>query len=95
MISGATGALAVVMVDLVKEGNAMDGNGLTYLFITLLLVGIIQMSAGFSKTRKICSTNTAPSNEGICKWFSHRNFPCSNRHVQRFLSLADLTSQKR
>jgi SulP family sulfate permease len=52
MVSGATGALAVVMVDLVKEGNAMDGNGLIYLFITLLLVGIIQMSAGFLKLGK-------------------------------------------
>ncbi len=49
MISGATGALAVVMVHLVSEGNALGGNdsaGLQYLFATLILAGIFQMSAG-------------------------------------------------
>lgn len=52
MISGATGALAVVMVHLVREGNAMDGQGLMYLFATLLLAGLIQMLAGFLKLGK-------------------------------------------
>ncbi|MBL6658172.1 MAG: SulP family inorganic anion transporter [Flavobacteriales bacterium] len=49
MISGATGALAVVMVHLVSEGNILGGNdgaGLQYLFATLILAGIFQMSAG-------------------------------------------------
>lgn len=49
MISGATGALAVVMVHLVSEGNTIGGNssaGLQYLFATLILAGIFQMSAG-------------------------------------------------
>jgi len=49
MISGATGALAVVMVHLVSEGNTLGGNssaGLQYLFATLILAGIFQMSAG-------------------------------------------------
>ncbi len=33
MISGATGAMAVVMVSLVKEGNAMGDNlGIQFLF---------------------------------------------------------------
>lgn len=56
MISGATGALAVVMVDLVKEGNALgaegDMVGLQYLFFTLLLTGAIQILAGFLKLGK-------------------------------------------
>lgn len=56
MISGATGALAVVMVDLVKEGAAMqpdvDGAGLQYLFATLVLMGLIQMSVGALKLGK-------------------------------------------
>lgn len=60
MISGATGAMAVVMVHLIVEGNnvgtAMDSPienlGLSWLFITLLLVGLIQMSAGFLKLGK-------------------------------------------
>jgi len=47
MISGATGAMAVVMVGLVSEGNAMgEGLGVQYLFATLLLVGALQMAAG-------------------------------------------------
>ncbi|MBP8792732.1 MAG: SulP family inorganic anion transporter [Lutibacter sp.] len=56
MISGATGALAVVMVSLVAEGNAMgaaDENlGLYYLFATVILMGIIQISAGVLKLGK-------------------------------------------
>jgi len=53
MISGATGALAVVMVSLVKEGNELGADlGLQYLFATLLLTGIIQASTGFLKLGK-------------------------------------------
>jgi len=53
MISGATGALAVVMVHLVAEAEAMGaGQGLQYLFATLILTGIIQMAAGFLKLGK-------------------------------------------
>lgn len=56
MISGATGALAVVMVSLVSEGNAMgapDENlGLYYLFATVILMGIIQILAGVLKLGK-------------------------------------------
>lgn len=48
MISGATGATAVVMVSLVKTGTTMggEGAGLQYLFATLLLAGFIQILAG-------------------------------------------------
>ncbi len=56
MISGATGALAVVMVNLVAEGNAMGAQGeqlgLYYLFATVILMGIIQMLAGVFKLGK-------------------------------------------
>jgi SulP family sulfate permease len=56
MISGATGALAVVMVALVAKGNAMgvEGEqlGLYYLFATVILMGFIQMLAGFFKLGK-------------------------------------------
>ena len=52
MISGATGAMAVVMVSLVKIGEEQGGLGLEYLLLTLLLVGIIQMSAGLLKLGK-------------------------------------------
>ncbi len=56
MISGATGAMAVVMVSLVKEGNALgeaaDMQGLQYLFATLILAGVLQMLFGFFKLGK-------------------------------------------
>ncbi|MDC1324572.1 SulP family inorganic anion transporter [Flavobacteriaceae bacterium] len=56
MISGATGALAVVMVSLVARGNAMgaegDELGLYYLFMTVILMGIIQVFAGVFKLGK-------------------------------------------
>lgn len=57
MISGATGALAVVMVSLVKQGDAMGlamaepvaNMGLQYLFVAVILMGLIQMLAGLLK----------------------------------------------
>lgn len=52
MISGATGAMAVVMVALVKIGEDQGGMGLEFLLITLLLVGVIQMAAGLLKLGK-------------------------------------------
>lgn len=56
MISGATGALAVVMVHLISEGNAMGDKdemlGLQYLFATLILTGFFQIGAGVLKLGK-------------------------------------------
>jgi SulP family sulfate permease len=54
MISGATGATAIVMVSLVKQGTEMggEGAGLQYLFATLLLAGLIQISAGVLRLGK-------------------------------------------
>ncbi|PIB37525.1 sodium-independent anion transporter [Reichenbachiella sp. 5M10] len=56
MISGATGALAVVMVSLVKEGNDMmpgvESAGVQYLFATLVVMGLLQMAAGVFKLGK-------------------------------------------
>lgn len=60
MISGATGAMAVVMVHLIQKGNEvgsqlaepMENLGLSWLFITLLVVGVVQMSAGFLRLGK-------------------------------------------
>ena len=58
MISGATGAMAVVMVSLVSQANTLATNsgaasassealsGLPYLFVTLILAGGLQMVAG-------------------------------------------------
>ena len=46
MISGATGALAVVMVSLVAQ------HGVEYLFITVVLMGILQIAAGILKLGK-------------------------------------------
>ncbi|MEO1308964.1 MAG: SulP family inorganic anion transporter, partial [Pseudomonadota bacterium] len=46
MISGATGALAVVMVSLVAE------HGVEYLFATVVLMGVIQITAGIFRLGK-------------------------------------------
>ena len=60
MISGATGAMAVVMVHLIQQGNdvgvgldvPIENLGLQWLFITLLFVGVIQILAGVLKLGK-------------------------------------------
>ena len=60
MISGATGAMAVVMVHMIQQGNEVgltldtpvENLGLEWLFITLLLVGLIQACAGIFKLGK-------------------------------------------
>jgi len=60
MISGATGAMAVVMVYLIKTGNEVgaalatpvENLGLQWLFITLLIVGGIQILAGVLRLGK-------------------------------------------
>ena len=60
MISGATGAMAVVMVHLIQKGNEVglsladpvDNLGLQWLFITLLIVGGIQVLAGVLRLGK-------------------------------------------
>jgi SulP family sulfate permease len=56
MISGATGALAVVMVGLVVHGTTTgeftENLGLYYLFLTVILMGFIQILAGVMKLGK-------------------------------------------
>jgi SulP family sulfate permease len=60
MVSGATGAMAVVMVFLIQKGNEVgdalaipvENLGLQWLFITLLFVGGIQILAGVLKLGK-------------------------------------------
>lgn len=60
MISGATGAMAVVMVHLIMLGNnvgsglevPIENLGLQWLFITLLFVGAIQILAGILRLGK-------------------------------------------
>lgn len=47
MISGATGAVAVVIVVLAKS------HGVEYIFATVVLAGILQMSAGFLRLGKL------------------------------------------
>ncbi len=60
MISGATGAMAVVMVSLVRDGNMYGESigvsgaemGLQFLFVTLLFTGLFQILAGVLKLGK-------------------------------------------
>jgi SulP family sulfate permease len=60
MISGATGAMAVVMVHMIAKGNEVGAGleqpiqylGVQWLFITLLIVGAIQIAAGLFRLGK-------------------------------------------
>jgi SulP family sulfate permease len=60
MISGATGAMAVVMINMIQQGNEIgvglenpiENLGLQWLFITLLFVGAMQILAGVLKLGK-------------------------------------------
>lgn len=60
MISGATGAMAVVMVHMIQQGNVVGAGladpienlGLQWLFITLLFVGVLQILAGVFRLGK-------------------------------------------
>ena len=58
MISGATGATAVVMIGLIAGGEIMgdeqgiENGGLLFLLVTLFMVGIIQIAAGLFKLGK-------------------------------------------
>ena len=62
MISGATGAMAVVMVSLVAQGTAMggEGMGLQYLLATLLLAGSLQVAAGVLRLGKFVRMIPSP-----------------------------------
>ncbi len=62
MISGATGAMAVVMMSLVAEGEQRGGSGagLAYLLATLLLVGLLQVAAGAFKFGKFVRMIPSP-----------------------------------
>ncbi|MCK5820532.1 MAG: SulP family inorganic anion transporter [Bacteroidales bacterium] len=60
MISGATGAMAVVMIHMIQQGNQVGDSliqpienlGLNWLFVTLLIAGLIQGLAGVFKLGK-------------------------------------------
>lgn len=63
MISGATGAMAVVMVSLVRDASIMGGSdtaGLQALFATLILAGLIQIAAGALKLGKFVRMIPSP-----------------------------------
>jgi SulP family sulfate permease len=63
MISGATGAMAVVMVSLVRDASTMGGSdtaGLQALFATLILAGLIQVAAGALKLGKFVRMIPSP-----------------------------------
>ncbi len=72
MISGATGALAVVMVALVAQ------HGVEYLFATVVLMGLLQLFAGAMHWGKVYPPCAASCNAGLCEWPRDRYFPGTN-----------------
>ena len=59
MISGSTGAMAIVVVALVQI------HGVEYLFPTVILCGVLQIAIGLGKARETDSHGSAPSDAGI------------------------------
>ena len=68
MISGATGALAVVMVSLVMI------HGAQYLFATVVLMGIIQLIAGIFKLGKFIRMVPQPVMLGFVNGSGNRDW---------------------
>lgn len=75
MISGATGAVAIVIVVLAKS------HGVEYIFATVILAGIIQMAAGFFAIGKINTFGSAACYLWFCKWISDYHFYVAARSV--------------
>jgi MFS superfamily sulfate permease-like transporter len=72
MISGATGALAVVMVALVAQ------HGVQYLFATVILMGILQLFAGVMRWGKVHPHGAASGDAWFCQWIGHCDWPCAD-----------------
>ena len=68
MISGATGAMAVVMVALVAT------HGVQYLFAAVVLTGLIQIAAG-TTTRQVHPHGAPPGDAGLRQRPGHRDLP--------------------
>ena len=71
MISGATGAIAVVVGKLVQAGDqvgaerGVDDLGLQYLFAAIMIAGLIDHIWGF-KTRALYPSGPSSGHDGIC-----------------------------
>ena len=65
MISGATGALAVVMVALVAQ------HGVEYLFATVVLMGLLQVFAGVMQWGKFIRLVPHPCDAWFCQRAGH------------------------
>ena len=76
MISGATGALAVVMVTLVKD------HGIEFLFITVILMGIIQMVVGALRQGRLIRMVPLSGDVGFRQRTGDRHIPGSTRELQ-------------
>ena len=85
MISGATGAMAVVMVALVAE------HGVEYLFAAVVLAGLIQMGAGLLRLGKFIRIVPHPVMLGFVNGLAIVIFLAQIQHFQ--ISLPDGTSE--
>ena len=81
MISGATGAVAVVLVSLVLE------HGVEYVFATVILAGLMQIGAGLLRLGKFIRLVPQPVMfgfvNGLASLFSFRRWRSSKRPMQR------------
>ena len=66
MISGATGAMAVVMVSIMNLFPGDPVKGMQYLFATVILTGIFQIIVGLLGFREIYSHDAKIGYGGLC-----------------------------
>jgi len=85
MISGATGALAVVMIELVAK------NGVEYLFAAVILMGIIQITAGALRLGKYISLVPHPVMLGFVNGLAIVIMLSQLRHFQLPDDMGELT----
>ncbi len=70
MISAATGAMALVIVSLVKD------YGVEYLFAATILAGLLQVVFGFAGVGSLMRFVPRTVMVGFCERLGHPHFPC-------------------
>ena len=78
MISGATGAMAVVMVSLVSQGNELGGYRERWSTVSICYPTTGRTHSGFCwcvAPRKICTNDTTFGDDGVCQWLGHCHLP--------------------
>ena len=81
MISGATGAVAIIVTPLVKD------YGVEYLLAATILMGVIQLVLGLLKSGAFNEIYTSFRHDRFCKCIRYYDFHVPNRTYLRYFNL--------